>query len=146
VIELESLEPYNESMMRNARRLGLVFLAYAIGLPLLVLVFEPLSPPDTGAVLISWVLIMMMPIETLLVYGSYRFFSKKGRFQNIMGPAILMYTFGIAPSIYAFVIGFIYSDLRYIAISLGLMFSIVALWLSLTFISRLWDASKSTDL
>lgn len=142
---MESLEPYDESMMRTARRLGLVFLAYAISLPLLALAFEFHSSPDTGAVLISWVMIMMMPIETLLVYGSYRFFRKRGRFRNIMGPAIIMYTFGTAPSIYAFIVGFIYPSLRYIASPLGMMFSLVGLWLSLMFTSNLWDSFRDSE-
>lgn len=146
MVQLESVYPDDDSALRNARRIGLVFVAYAIGLPIMSLVLDAQSPPSTGSLIISWVLIFMMPFDILLSYASYRFFNKKGRFQNIMGPAVLMYTFGTAPSIYAFVIGFIYSDLRYIAIPLGLMFSIVGLWLVSNFLSRLGDALKGANL
>jgi len=132
----------NESMLKKARWLGIVFLAYVIVLPLFIIMLESEFAPGTGPDVISWVLLFLMPIEILLIYAVYRFFGNRGRFQNIMGPAILMYVFATAPSIYAFVIGFIDSSLRYIAIPLGLMFSIVGLWLTLIFISRLWDDSQ----
>jgi len=134
---MESLTPDDESMLKKARRIGIVFLAYVIVLPLFIIMLESEFAPGTGPDVISWVLLFLMPIEILLIYAVYRFFGNRGRFQNIMGPAILMYVFATAPSIYAFVIGFIDSSLRYIAIPLGLMFSIVGLWLTLIFISRL---------
>ncbi len=139
---MESVKPDNESSLRNARRMGIVFLAYVIGLPLFIIMLESQFAPNTGPYVLSWVLMLLMPVDILLLYGSYRLFGKRGRFQNIMGPAVLMYVFAITPSIYAFIIGFIDSALRPFAIPLGLMFSLVGLWLALILISRLWDTSQ----
>ncbi len=88
---------------------------------------------------------ILMPVEILLIYGFYRFFSKKGRFQNIMGPSVLMYMVATIPSIYAFIIGFIDSALRLIAIPLGLMISLVGLWLASMFVSKLWESFRASN-
>jgi hypothetical protein len=137
---MESVKPHDESSLRKARRMGIVFLAYVIGLPLFIIMLEPQLSSGPGPYVLSWVLILMMPVDILLLYGSYRLFGKRGRFQNIMGPAVLMYVFATAPSIYAFIIGFIDSALRFIAIPLGLMFSLMGLWLASMFISKLWES------
>jgi hypothetical protein len=136
---MEPMTPDDEFPLHSARRIGIIFLAYAIGLPLFIIALGPQLPPSTGPYVLSWVMMALMPVEILLVYVFYRFFSKRGRFQNIMGPSVLMYMVATIPSIYAFIIGFIDSAMMLIAIPLGLMFSLVGLWLASMFISRLWS-------
>ena len=140
MIQMESIKPDDESSLRSARRIGIVFLAYAIGLPLLIIALGPQLQPNAGPYILSWVMMALMPVEILLVYAFYRFFIKRGGFQNIMGPSVLMYMVATIPSIYAFIIGFTDSALGFIAIPLGLMFSLVGLWLASTFISQLWSS------
>jgi hypothetical protein len=142
---MELMYPDDDSSLRSARRIGIVFLAYAIGLPLLIVALGPQLPTSTGPYVLSWVMMALMPIEILLVYVFYRFFSKRGRFQNIMGPSVLMYVVATIPSIYAFIIGFIDSALGLIAIPLGLMFSLIGLWFASMFISRLWSDSLESN-
>ncbi|MFX0056045.1 MAG: hypothetical protein ACFFAX_03195 [Promethearchaeota archaeon] len=145
LIQMEPLNPSDESSLRSARRIGIVFLAYAIGLPLIIIALGPQLPPSTGPYMLSWVLMALMPVEILLIYVFYWFFSKSGRSQNIMGPSVLMYTVASTPSIYAFIIGFTDSALSLLAIPLGLMFSLVGLWLASMFISKLWSSLQEFD-
>lgn len=63
-----------------------------------------------------------------------------------MGPAVLMYMFATIPSIYAFVIGFIGSTLRLIAIPLGLTFSLVGFWLTWMLLPNLWENIHVSDI
>lgn len=93
----------------------------------------------------SWLMIILMPVEILLIYLSYRQFGKRVESGNIMGPAVLMYTFATVPSIYAFVIGFIGSDLRLFAIPLGLISSLVGFWLTSVYLTKLWEATTSDN-
>ena len=130
----------SDSSLKNARRLGLVFFAYAIALPFISFILPESGNPLTESIsIISWTLILMMPVDILLVYLFYWIFRKKTASYDIMGPAVLMYTVASVPSVYAFVIGFINSTLRYLAAPLGLMLSLTGLWLSLRFVSSLGE-------
>jgi hypothetical protein len=144
---MESVKPVNEAPLRKARLLGIVYLVFAIVLPFIILLIpESELPVSTGpSEVFSWVMILLMPIELLLIYVFYRFFRKRSELDNIMGPAILMYVLAIAPSIYAFIIGFIGSALRLIAIPLGLTFSLVGFLLASMFVSTLWDTITSSN-
>ena len=144
---MESVKPSGESLIRKARLLGIVYLVCAIVIPFVILIIpESELPVSTGpSEVFSWLLILLMPIEILLIFVLYRHFKKKPELDNIMGPAALMYVLAIAPSIYAFIIGFIGSALRLIAIPLGLTFSLGAFWLSWMFLSNLWDNNYVSD-
>jgi hypothetical protein len=137
----------NDSQLRQARLLGIIFLAYAIVLPFVILLLpESELPASTGPIeLLSWLMMLLMPIEIFLIHLSYRHFGKKSEMANIMGPSVLMYTFASVPSVYAFVIGFVGSNLRLIAIPLGLVFSFIGFWLALVYSSRLWEKMKTSD-
>lgn len=144
---MDSVHPSGMSSIRNARLLGILFLVYAILMPLIILLI-PESELPAGADLpeaISWLMIILMPIEILLIYLSYHHFRKRAELGNIMGPAVLMYTFATIPSTYAFVIGFIGSELRSIAILLGLVFSLVGFWLTSMYLSKLWENTTSDN-
>ena len=135
----------NGSQLRKARLLGVVFLAYAIVLPFIILLIpESEFPVSTGPIeLFSWLMMLLMPIEILLIYLSYRHFGKRSDLVNIMGPSVLMYTFASVPSIYAFIIGFVGSNLRLIAIPLGLAFSLIGFWLASMYSSKLWETTEN---
>ena len=138
---MESVRPSGEALIRKARLLGIVYIAFAIVLPFIILLIpESELPVSTGPIeVFSWLMILLMPIELLLIYVSYRFFRKRSELGSIMGPAALMYVFALAPSIYAFIIGFIGSALRLIAIPMGLTVSLVGFWLAWMFLSNLWE-------
>ncbi len=146
-IQMETEKPENESSLRKARLLGIVFLAYSIVLPFVILLIPDTElPASTGPIeVLSWLLILLMPVELLLLYVFYRHFGKNPELDNIMAPAILLYVFATAPSIYGFVIGFIGSSLRLIAIPLGLSFSLVGFGLAWMFISNLWETITSSN-
>ncbi|MHA2211889.1 MAG: hypothetical protein ACW992_01870, partial [Candidatus Thorarchaeota archaeon] len=96
------------SSLRKVRLTGIVFFAYVIVLPLITLLIpESEVPVNAGPLWFPWLLVFLMPLEILLVYLIYRSFSKRIGTYNLMGPAILMYTLAIAPSIYSFLIGFL---------------------------------------
>jgi len=138
-METEKLE--NESTFRNTRRMGIVFLTYAIVFPFVTLIVpENELPVGIESTILSWLMIFLMPIEILLIYALYRYSSKRFGLNNFQALAVLMYTFAIAPSIYAFVIGFTDSSLRTVAIPMGLMFSLTGFWLALKLLSNHWDA------
>ena len=137
---MESVKPGGKLSLRKARLLGIIFLAYSIVLPFIILLIpESELPVGTGPSVVSWLMIFLMPIEILLLYVLYRHFGKKPEMNNIMAPAILMYTLAMAPSIYAFVIGFTDPALRLLVIPLGLTFSLVGFLLALMFVSNLWE-------
>ena len=144
---MSSMKSDNDSQLRQARLLGIIFLAYAIVLPFVILLIpESELPASTGPIeLLSWLMMLLMPIEIFLIHLSYRHFGKKSEMANIMGPSVLMYTFASVPSVYAFVIGFVGSNLRLIAIPLGLVFSFIGFWLALVYSSRLWEKMKTSD-
>jgi hypothetical protein len=144
---MESVEPSGKLSIRNARLLGIVFLAYSIVVPFIsFLIPESELPVSTGPIeSFSWLMILLMPVEILLLYVSYRNFGKNPELDNIMAPAILMYIFATAPAIFGFVIGFIGSTLRLIAIPLGMAFSLVGFWLAWMFISTLWETITSSN-
>lgn len=144
---MESGKLDSKQSLRKARLLGIMFLVYAIVLPFVILFIpESMFPPSTEPIeLLSWLMIFLMPVEILLLYASYRHFGKKSESDNIMGPAILMYMFATIPSIYAFIIGFIGSNLRRIAFPLGLALSFIGFWLAWMFISNLWENMQVSD-
>ncbi|MGY5855967.1 MAG: hypothetical protein RTS72_05155 [Candidatus Thorarchaeota archaeon] len=142
------MKPDSKSSLRRARLLGIVFLAYSIVLPFIVLLIpESELPVSTGPIeVFSWLMIFLMPLEILLIYVFYRFFRKRSELGNIMGPAVLMYMFATIPSIYAFVIGFIGSTLRLIAIPMGLTFSLVGFWFTWMLLPNLWENIHVSDI
>ena len=145
---MDSVKPDSKSSLRRARLLGIVFLAYSIVLPFIVLLIpESELPVSTGPIeVFSWLMIFLMPLEILLIYVFYRFFRKRSELGNIMGPAVLMYMFATIPSIYAFVIGFIGSTLRLIAIPMGLTFSLVGFWFTWMLLPNLWENIHVSDI
>ena len=146
-VEVDSVELDSDLSLRKARRFGIIFLIYTIVLPFIVLLIpEDEFPASTGPIeAFSWLMLFLMPIELLLLYISYRHFRKKPELSNIMGPAILMYTFAVIPSIYAFVIGFIGSNLRGIAIPLGLALSLIGFWFVWMFLPNLQENITRSD-
>ena len=144
---MESVKPSGKSSLRKARLFGVIFLIYSIVIPFVILMIpESELPASTGPIeAFSWLMILLMPIELLLLYIFYRYFRSKSDLDNIMAPAILMYMFAVIPSIYAFVIGFIGSTLRSFAIPLGFTVSLVGFGLAWMFVSKLWEKSHSSD-
>ena len=141
------MKPDSTSSLRKARLLGIIFLIYTVVLPFIVLLIpEDEFPASTGPIeAFSWLMILLMPVELLLLYIFYRHFVRKPDLDNIMAPAILMYMFAVIPSIYAFIIGFIGSTLRSFAIPLGFTVSLVGFGLAWMFVSKLWEKSHSSD-
>ena len=146
-IEMDSVGLDSNLSLRKARLFGIIFLIYTLVLPFIVLLIpEDEFPVSTGPIeAFSWLMLFLMPIELVLLYISYRHFKKKPELPNIMGPAMLMYIFAVAPSIYAFVIGFIGSNLRGIAIPLGLAFSLIGFWLVWIFLPNLQENINRSD-
>ncbi len=141
------MERDSKPSLRKVRLLGIIVLIYTIVLPLIVLLIpEDEFPASTGPIeAFSWLMILLMPVEILLLYIFYRHFGRKSDLDNIMSPAILMYTFAVIPSIYAFVIGFIGSTLRSFAIPLGFTISLIGFGLATMFISKLWENIQVSD-
>jgi hypothetical protein len=146
-VEVDFMEPGSKPSLRKARLLGIIFLIYAIVLPFVVLLVpESELPASTGPVeAFSWLLIFLMPVDILLIYVTYCHLGKKSESGNIMGPAILMYMFAVAPSIYGFLIGFIGSAVGSIAIPVGLTISLVGFGLAWMLLSKLWENIHTSD-
>ena len=126
--------------LRSVKLLGRVFLAFSMVLPLIVLLIpESEIPVSTGPLILSWLMILLMPIEILLIYVVYHFLSKKPRQENFMASAYLMYMIGTIPSIYGTIIAFTDSTLGHTAILLGLMFSLFGLGFAFRLSVNLWD-------
>jgi hypothetical protein len=143
-IKMEATTSEYDSSLRKARRIGIIFLAYVMVLPLITLILpESTVPVDNGATILSWLLIFLMPIEILLIYGFYHYFGKRFGLANFQALAVLMYVLATAPSIYAFVIGFINSPLRLIATLVGLIFSLTGFWLVLMLLISYQDSSTA---
>jgi len=125
--------------LRSVRLSGIVFLAVSMMLPLIALIVPESEIPVSTGPWLSWLLILLMPIEILLIYVVYHFLSKKPRQDNLMGSAYLMYMFGTIPSIYGTIIAFTDSTLRHTAILLGLTFSLVGLVFAFRLSLNLWE-------
>ena len=126
--------------LRSVKLLGIVFLAFSMVLPLIVLLIpESEIPVSTGPLVLSWLMILLMPIEILLIYVVHHFLSKRPRQGNFKASAYIMYMIGTIPSIYGTIIAFTDSTLRHTAILLGLMFSLVGLGFAFRLSLNLWD-------
>ena len=135
---MDSVEPDSDSSLRSARNLGYLFFIYAIALPFVSIILpESGNYITSGGTIISWVLILMMPMEILLVYLIYWTFRRTSGSFNIMSLAIPMYLVATTPSIYVLIIGMINPPFRYIAAPVGLLFSLVSLWLAIRFLPNL---------
>jgi hypothetical protein len=146
MMRMESTESNNDQSFRNAKRLAVLFFVYAVSLPFVSLVLPGSGyPPTPSVTIISWVVILMMPMELVFLYVIYWVFRKRSVQFDIMGPAVLMFVVATVPSIYTVVIGLISSPLRYLATALGLIFSLVGLWLSLRFLSALEELVVTTN-
>ncbi|MGY5874922.1 MAG: hypothetical protein RTU30_04175 [Candidatus Thorarchaeota archaeon] len=142
---MNSLQPKRDPL-RKVRFLRIVFLAYALVLPFIILILPQSEiPVSTGPYLFSWLLILLMPVDILLIYVFYRLFGRRTGLDDLVGPAVLMYTPALAPSIYAMIIGFIDSALRYTGILLGLMFSVVGFWIASILLSNLCETIQSSN-
>ncbi|MBN2230910.1 MAG: hypothetical protein JW779_15090 [Candidatus Thorarchaeota archaeon] len=134
-----------ESAIRKARRIGLIFLVYAIVLPFIVFLLPENEPPiSTEPLLLSWIMIFLMPVELLLIYAFSRFIQRNPTPNNFLGFAVLMFALAIAPSIYASIIGFIDPLLRSVAVPLGLFFSLTGFWCTLMYLSSYLDIIPSS--
>ena len=123
----------------RVKLLGIVFLAFSIVLPLIALIVPESEIPVSTGIRLSWLLILLMPIEILLIYVVYHFLSKKPRQENLMASAYIMYMIGTIPSIYGTILAFIDSTLRHTAILLGLMFSLIGLGFAFRLSLNLWE-------
>ena len=114
------------SIPRNVKVWALVSFIYIMVFVIFALIIPDSDlPVNTEPIFLSWVLIILMPVEIFLIYSSYRFFIKRTDQHNLMGPAILMYIFSITPALYGFLIRILDSTLRTLAVPLGLTFSLV---------------------
>ena len=139
-------EQYDEGLPRNVKLLGLMYLLYAIVIPVIVFIGEPDIPASSEPFFLYWLMLFLMPLEILLIYLFYRVYSKRSKkIKNLIGPAILMYTLGIVPSIYGWVIGLTDNALRNIAILLGLTFSIAGFGLAFYLLPKLNETIKATN-
>ncbi len=138
---MDSVEPDVDTLLRKARRLGMIFVCYAIVLPIVAMLM-PESGIPSGPSPISLAMIYLMPMEILLIFAFYLYFHNKTTSRNFIGIAVLMYTLGIAPSIYGFVIGFIDLAFRPIGPMLGLLFSIAGLGISFILSPRLLESDS----
>ena len=146
MVQMDSAISNSDSSIRNAHRIRVVFIVYASVLPLIGLIIpESVLPVNTEPLLLSWVLIILMPIELLLIYVFYRLFERMSESDNIMSPAILMYMVATIPSIYALIIGFTDSALRLLAIPVGLTFSLTGLLIAAMFVSILWEKMTTSN-
>jgi hypothetical protein len=144
---METEPPEYDSSLKKARRIGILFLAYAIVFPLVTFILpENGLTVDSGISMFSWLLIFLMPTELLLIYGFYHYTCKRFGLDNLQGIAVPMYVFSTIPSIYAFIIGFFNSALRLLAITIGLMFSLTGLWLASMLLSRRYEDSTAYNL
>ena len=114
------------SIPRNVKVWALVSFIYIMVFSIFGLIIpESDLPVNTEPIFLSLVLIILMPVEILLVYSSYRFFIKRTDQHNLMGPAILMYIFSFAPALYGFLLRTLDATLSAFAVPLGLSFSLV---------------------
>jgi hypothetical protein len=146
MMKMESTESYIDSSFGNTKRLVILFFVYAIILPFFSLILPGSEDPVTPSVtIISWFVILLMPMDLLLVYVIYLIFRRRTMSSDITGPAVLMFVAATAPSIYTVLFGVINSPLRYLAISLGLIFSLVGLFLALRFVSALKEQAVAPE-
>ena len=114
------------SIPRNVKLWALLAFIYIMVFSIFALIIpESDLPVNTEPIFLSWVIIILMPVEILLIYGTYRFFRKKRNVTSLMGPASIMYIFSFTPALYGFLIRVLDATLRAYAIPLGLTFSLV---------------------
>jgi cation transport ATPase len=147
VINMEATTSEYDSPLKKARRIRILFLTYVIVFPLITFILpENGLAVDFGINMFSWLLFLLMPTELLLIYGFYLYAGKRFGLENLQGLAIPMYVFSTIPSIYAFIIGFLNSTLRLLAITIGLMFSLTGFWLASMLLSRCCEDSTAYKL
>ena len=132
--------------VRIVKILGVIFLAYTIIIPLVLLILPASELAQTTMpTLNSQVFLFMMPFELLLVYVFYRVLSKKIEAKNITGTAMILYIVSVNPSFLSLLIGFTDSFSENFGILMGLIFSLSGLLLSWVLISRHFEVDESPN-
>lgn len=117
----------NSTQLRKSRLLGVIFLIYAIAIPILIALMTTMNSIPTQEVSIfEWVLLIMMPIDLVIVLTLYIRFKQTSRIP-FMGKTILLYTIGVAPAIYSSILLFLNSFLKNYGIILGMSCSLVSI-------------------
>lgn len=117
----------NSTQLRKSRLFGVIFLIYAIAIPILIALMTTMNSIPTQEVSIfEWVLLIMMPIDLVIVLTLYIRFKQTSRIP-FMGKTILLYTIGVAPAIYSSILLFLNSFLKNYGIILGMSCSLVSI-------------------
>ena len=128
----------------TVRLLAIVFLAYAIFIPLIgIIMSSPSVPSSEGLFLFSLVLMIMMPIDLFLVYIFYQLLGKRTTATNIPGIAAILFVLGSSPSIYGFIVAFTNSALKTTGALTGLSFGLVGMFIAWVLVNRLWESIGS---
>ena len=142
---MSSLQP-EVGLPRNVKFVMMVAFIYIMVINFFTLIIPDSDlPVITEPLLFSWVLIVLMPLMIPLIYGFYRFYSKRTDLNTLMGPAISLYMFSIVPSIYAFIIGILDVILRPFAIPFGLVVSLIGYGFVCHLLPKLNETIQTTN-
>jgi hypothetical protein len=123
------LELNMSEQLRKSRLYGIICLIYSIAFPILVSLI-PINTPSPEVSWLEWLLLIMMPIDLIIVLILYTSFKQTTKIP-LLGKTILLYTMGVAPSIYGTILLFLNSILKYIGVIFGLVFSLMSIGLIL---------------
>lgn len=121
--------------IKKSRLFGVVFLIYSIVFPIVISLI-PMNTPTSEISSIEWLLLIMMPIDFIIVWILYTRFKQSTK-MPLLGKTILLYTIGVAPSIYGTILVFLNSNLKYFGIILGLVVSLTCIG---------WTLIRSPDM
>ena len=112
--------------LRKSRFLGLIFLIYAVAIPILMALMTAVNPIITHDVsILEWVLLIMMPVDLMIVLILFTRFKQTAKIP-FMGKTTILYTIGIAPAIYSSILAFLNSFLKSFGFVLGITCSLVS--------------------
>ncbi len=133
-----------EDAIQKFKMLAIIFIIYSVALPMMSYVIQ--SPVTQELTLLSWMFILIMPMEFIMLYPIYLFIRKNFNQKSPIGPALLMYTPSVTPAVYALMASLISPSMRILAVGLGITSSFMGILLAFILLSRLIEEDLPQDL
>ncbi|MCF2135809.1 MAG: hypothetical protein K9W43_01080 [Candidatus Thorarchaeota archaeon] len=129
--------------LKKIRIFGIILLFYLfILLYLMSRLFSDI-PISTN---LSWILLLLIPVDFGLVFVLYNYFLHRKRIGNPFGFVILLYIFSLNPALFASLLGIIGSPFTLVALFFGFAFSVTDFIFIMKNASRLWETDSSDGL
>jgi hypothetical protein len=132
--------------LRRARLIWLFMIAEIIVIIGFASIFSEETPvSDDGAILFTWILMVIMLVDIGMQLLFYNLFSSKGTVQSALGGSILIETMAVAIAIYGMLCMVLNTPLKQTGLLAGLILSFLAMGLAWILTTNLFSPFEFED-